>query len=527
MKKKSVLIYQFFVFIVLFFFLSLIFSCFWLDLNFQITSFQQVLFHLRAPLGEAGDYQVYSFVLENILPPFLISLLIAFADFFYQLFILILKKLNPVFIFIQKEYLKLQFIFVFVVVVLGVYIADHYLYISGYLETKDDISTLYEDYYQNFDDSVLKDFKPQQNLVVIFAESFISSLTARANPNGVGVHPETPLGNLTPFFGDVALQNINFSQTNRVGGVVETEGTGWTAAGLVAYLCGIPLTTPFEDLSLATHFLRSAVCAPDVLHQAGYTQVFLGGSNFQFAGKKHFLENHHILVKDLSYLQNKDENAKNILKDEEIKHAWGINDKALLNFARKEFVDLNKTKKPFVLYLLTLDTHMPPNSSSCEDDVLFDKVRNYDGLKWGEYERAFNCADKTIKRFVEDISKSEFGENTAIIILGDHNPHRFQVYSHERKSPLYNVFINTLFEKKENKDLTKNRTLTHFDLTPLLLESVGISAEVFGLGRNPFKGKSLLETDFSLEGLNQEILHPNAKYNSFWTLPKENLENPR
>ena len=547
MKKRIFLfVYPFFVFIVLFFCFSVLFSCIWLDLNFDITSFQQVLFHLRAPLGEAGDYQVYHFVLINIFPAFFIALVLSFPKRIYfiiqKIMLFVFKILNPIFQFIYKEYPKLQFVILFTIAIISYYTAEHYLHLSGYWQSRNKISTLYENYYQDYDDSVLKNSdilknnQPKQNLIVIFAESLTSALTSRTNPNGIGIHPESPFGNLTPYLGDVAAKHINFSHNNRVGGIFQTEGTSWTAAALVAYLCGIPLNVPYENLSIEKHFLKSAVCVPDIFNQAGYKQVFLGGSNFVFAGKKHFLENHHIQVKDLVYLSNEDQVAKTILNDAPQIRSWGIHDRILMNLAKKELKQLSLQKEPFVLYLLTLDTHMPPTNESCE--LFSSNIRNKDGLKWGKYEKAFNCSDEVIQSFIEYIENSSLKENTSIVILGDHEPHNFQIYSNNQRVPIYNVFINSLFEKelnnqniqniknnKNNKnnfnDLIKNRKLTHFDMAPLLLESVGIPADSFGLGRNPFKQKSLLESHFSLKELNDEILLPNKKYDSFWQMPEK------
>lgn len=105
MKKRIFLfVYPFLVFIGLFFCFSVLFSCIWLDLNFDITSFQQVLFHLRAPLGEAGDYQVYHFVLINIFPAFFIALVLSFPKKIYfiihKITLFVFKIFNPIFQFI-------------------------------------------------------------------------------------------------------------------------------------------------------------------------------------------------------------------------------------------------------------------------------------------------------------------------------------------------------------------------------------------------------------------------------------------
>ena len=61
-----------------------------------------------------------------------------------------------------------------------------------------------------------------------------------------------------------------------------------------------------------------------------------------------------------------------------------------------------------------------------------------------------------------------------------------------------------------------NGFVTHFDMAPVLLESVGIKSETFGLGRNPFYHQSLLESPFDKNTLNNEIRRGNKMYDSFW-----------
>ena len=67
-----------------------------------------------------------------------------------------------------------------------------------------------------------------------------------------------------------------------------------------------------------------------------------------------------------------------------------------------------------------------------------------------------------------------------------------------------------------DKSKTKYRRLNHFDMAPLLLESVGILSTALGLGRNPFLSQSLLESSLDENTFNTEILRGNKMYDSFW-----------
>ncbi|MDE6886535.1 MAG: hypothetical protein K2P17_05815 [Helicobacteraceae bacterium] len=55
---------------------------------------------------------------------------------------------------------------------------------------------------------------------------------------------------------------------------------------------------------------------------------------------------------------------------------------------------------------------------------------------------------------------------------------------------IFNIFINPSFSKNPSADLIKNRKLSHFDITALILDSLNIKTKVFGLGRNPLYQKN-------------------------------------
>ncbi len=46
---------------------------------------------------------------------------------------------------------------------------------------------------------------------------------------------------ITPNLENIALNNINFSNTNLLGGARESYGTSWTVAAMIAQTAGIPL----------------------------------------------------------------------------------------------------------------------------------------------------------------------------------------------------------------------------------------------------------------------------------------------
>ena len=72
----------------------------------------------------------------------------------------------------------------------------------------------------------------------------------------------------------------------------QTRGTTFTVAGILSSQCGTPLLFPKgpggNDI-LKNGFLQEGFCFGDILHAAGYHQVFMGGASTRFAGKGVFL----------------------------------------------------------------------------------------------------------------------------------------------------------------------------------------------------------------------------------------------
>lgn len=82
---------------------------------------------------------------------------------------------------------------------------------------------------------------------------------------------------------------------------------------------------------------------------------------------------------------------------------------------------------------------------------------------------------------------------------------------------VYNAFINAKWSKSPTKTLTKGRLLSHFDITPLILDSIGLRVKSFALGRNPLYENSLLENEFySIGDFNAILKLRNKVYDDFW-----------
>ena len=327
------------------------------------------------------------------------------------------------------------------------------------------------------------------------------------NSSSTILQAQAPFGELIPNLSSLAQTHINFSPTRFIGGLVQVAGTGWTMAGTIAHLCGIPLAMPIGGNSFSNkYFLDSALCVSDVLANRGYNQAYVSGLDSSFAGMKYFLQSHSIAVMDLPYFQ-----AQGVLPvhlGADLQGFWGLKDSKLFELA----LDMLPTlKEPFALYVSTIDTHHPDgfvDSHACNDIE-----RDYKG--------AFTCTDRLMADFIKR-AQSIYGDSLSIVVLGDHLSMKAgEFFPSNVNRYVFDLFINPKFTAPYTIESIKFRTLSHFDIAPLLLDSVGIKVGGFGLGRNPLYGQTLLESTFSQDELDAQISQKNRMYDSFWEVGRK------
>ena len=198
-----------------------------------------------------------------------------------------------------------------------------------------------------------------------------------------------------------------------VRGLASAEGGGWTIAGLVSSMCGVPLTTAKDDensMGRMGSFLPEAVCLGDYLKQQGYTNHYLGGANGQFAGKGQFLATHGFdAVDDLAWFKTQKVARSHF-------STWGVHDDVLLDKAYDRFEQLSKAGQPFMLTTLTMDTHHPAGHLpvACKRTRYQSDYGNIGLLN------ALKCTDGLISKLVDRIQASPYGEDTLIVIASDH-----------------------------------------------------------------------------------------------------------
>ena len=322
------------------------------------------------------------------------------------------------------------------------------------------------------------ELKPQQitaefsrakrpNIVLIYAESL-----------NQGYFDEDVFPDLLPNLRRLRDRSIDFSN------VSQGVGASWTMGGIVASQCGYPLTSPLNidgnNLGILDEFLPRATCLGDLLKKDGYNTTFIGGADARFAGKVEFLLSHgydEVLDRDVLLEASVDQSYYN---------KWGAFDDTLFDFAIQKFILLSRTKSPFLLTLLTLDTHEGYLSRSCGPY----------GSNDSSMLNAFHCSDQLISGFIEQIRNSVYSDNTLIIVVSDHLEWANQasdLLKGARMADRLTFFVNT---PEGDKSKNTNPGL-HYDIAPTILDLIGynITGQI-GFGSSLARGEGYLQGKF-------------------------------
>lgn len=475
--KKSKTIRNIFVIIGL----LIIFLSIYIYKEFRGVSSEQLIHTLFVSKGTSLD-SVESGALF-IIPCILIVLLIL------KLINVLLKKYN-----IKLSNCKLNIItiiFFIFSIIFFIYLLDFDFYIKNQLKK----SNFIEENYVNPKEVEIIFPESKRNLIYIFVESL--EMTNVSVENGGALKTS-----YIPELEELALENINFSNTNKLGGAYQLTGSAWTTNAMISHTSGVPLKLPifnnnyFNDLSVP-----GAYGIGDILKENGYENYLMIGSRAIFGGREEYFKYHgDYKIYDYEYAK------ENNWIDEDYFVWWGYEDRKLYEFAKEELEKISKNDEPFNFTLLTVDTHFFDGYLDNECETKFDK----------KYANTFSCASSMLDEFINWIKKQDFYENTTIVITGDHFTIQDDLY--ERKvyenydRTIYNAFIN-LDVKPKN---TKERLFTTLDMLPTTLASLGVEIEGnrLGLGTNLFSDEKTLPEEYGFKYFDKELLKNSDFYNN-------------
>lgn len=263
---------------------------------------------------------------------------------------------------------------------------------------------------------------------------------------------------LTPNLDRLRKDGLDFS------GFQTFSGATFTIAGMFASQCGAPFfTSAFAGIDElagnttgSTTFQPKIACLGDVLHRAGYTQVYMGGAPIDFSNKGLFYRLHGY-DQALGLRQLESENGDKLPES-----GWGLYDSALFKLALQRYEQLEAARKPFNLAMLTLDTH-PPDGRPSPGCPRYAPSPN-------SMLQAVHCTDYLVGKFIEALSKQPDWKNTVVLIMSDHLMLRNVAESlfpagYHRQPAL--LVLNA-------GQGVRPATMYHMDIAPTLLDLLGV-----------------------------------------------------
>jgi len=358
-------------------------------------------------------------------------------------------------------------------------------------------SEIFEEKYVDPMSAGLEFPEEKRNLIYIFLESMETTYFSKEEGGALEY-------NIIPELYDLAEENISFSHNDGIGGLYAPNGASWTIAAMTAHTSGVPLKAPptFEQNNYGKdEFLPGINNLADVLSANGYYQSLMVGSDSGFANRDVYYKQHGTdKIYDLYTAQK-----SGILPSEDYKVWWGMEDKYLFDYAKRELKEISKGDKPFAFTMLTVDTHF-------ENGYVCSKC----GKKYEEqYENVMSCSSKQVYEFVEWLKKQDFYENTTIVIAGDHLTMDAR-YIGRNVSPDYDRRVyNCILNSAVSGTNYKNREATTFDMFPTTLAAIGVKipGERLGLGTNLFSNKKTLAEEMGYFDFNTQIAMNSEYYN--------------
>ena len=474
------------IFLLLIFSFFLYFSLQYLLNNWEELTVEEILYHIKSPMGGASEGLVQLFILSVLLPAVGLSALLIFFYFLPEKKFPLISRT----IFFAKKKMYLGFCFFIALLFFSLTLIDAWDSISlgSYLSSQLRSSKFIEENYVDPKGIELHFPEKKRNLIYIYMES--TELTFMDKAHG-GAFPD----NLLPEMTALSKEGEDFSGEgdSRNGGIA-LPGATWTMGAIFAQSTGLPLKISIEQNSMDSQkaFFPSVTALQDILKEEGYTQKFLLGSVGYFGGRELYMKDHgDVKVEDFSYWKRKNKFPKDYWVN------WGFEDEKLYSYAREELSNLAKEDKPFNLTLLTVDTHFPDGyvCRLCQN--------NYPD---NQYANVYRCASRQVTDFVNWIKKQDFYENTTIVISGDHPTMDRDFCDHVPKSyqrKVYTVFLNAAAKRKERN----KREYATFDYFPTTLAAMGVEipGNRLGLGTDLFSGESTLTEKFGKKEEKKEL----------------------
>lgn len=460
--------------------------------NYKEQTFDTIIYHLlRGP--EKANTEVVGIALKVcILPIILLLIILAIPLTNFKRKIKIKKfQLYPIELILKN---KIRYALIILLFSIGFALGQIGLY--SYLINQVNRSEVFEREYVASETVNITFPEEKRNLIYIFLESMETTVASKESGGGWEY-------SIIPELEQLAKDNINFSNTDKLGGAVQLPGTGWTVAGMVAQTSGVPLKISLQDHNSYrgySSFLPGVYSLGDILKKEGYNLKLMVGSDAKFGGRKDYFTihgNYEIFDLDTAIKEGK------MTKEDEV--WWGYSDDDLFRWAKDEIMEMAQQEEPFNFVMLTADTHFTDGYLSEKAEEKFDT----------QYENVFAHSSKSVYNFIEWIKRQDFYDNTTIVVVGDHIGMQTEFYEkhveEEYTRTVYNAFINSAVQETNSK----NRQFSTLDIFPTVLASIGVEIEGnrLGLGTNLFSDEPTLIEKYGYEELEKELEERSNYYN--------------
>jgi phosphoglycerol transferase MdoB-like AlkP superfamily enzyme len=184
----------------------------------------------------------------------------------------------------------------------------------------------------------------------------------------------------------------------------------------------------------------------------------------------------------------------NIHVEAKDRHSWGINDDKLFELVEKQLFD-EDIKEPKFIFAMTTQTHPPYkipddyNALPLEIPLSIQKMMSAKDLKNKNLFKVYQYANRQLAKFISDVKKSKFADNTIIAVTGDHNLRELSNYVPEETFLRYAVPFYIYIPQQIKKDLDIQKINTNvfgsqMDIMPTLYNLSLSSAPYFSIGNN-------------------------------------------
>ena len=388
---------------------------------------------------------------------------------------------------------KKRLIFSVILFTFGLIFLVKAVHLDEYIINKSQNTDIYEKYYVDTNKVKIELPNKKRNLVLIYLESMESSLFSKENGGAFDK-------SIIPELEEVAKNNLNFSNSDLLGGAYTLTSTSFTMSSIVASTSGTPINIKlFKGYSKEHPFMKNVRSLGNVLKDNGYNLEIIQGSDKEFGALDLYaLDNGGYKVFDNNTAKEKG------LVDKNYFEWWGIEDRKVLEFSKNEVMDLYNENKPFAIMLFTMDTHFKDGyqDKTCKSEHTEPLANSY------------ACSSLMVNDYLNWLKEQDFYNDTTIILMGDHQVMQDSFYKDHKDYDRvnYNAFINS-----EWTNNNKNRKFSQYDMYPTILASIGakIEGNKLGFGVNLFSNEKTLIEELGRDKFNEELLKSSEYYDKY------------